>query len=110
MELGLFKDPGVQRGHAVDRVAEVDVHVGHVDHLVPVQDGHLLVVGAGAGGFIQLFDDRHELGHHIVQVGAGPLFQRFGQDGVVGVGADIGDDAAGFLKFDAPLPQQSARS
>ena len=106
VQLGIFQDLSVQRCHAVGGVGEVDVHVGHVHPVVLVDDGKALVLGAGAGQCIQLFDNGHQLGHHGIQIGAGPLFQRLGQNGVVGVGAGPGHDLHGFLKFDAPLPQQ----
>ena len=106
VQLGIFQDLGVQRCHAVGGMGEVDVHVGHVHPVVLVDDGKALVLGAGAGQSIQLFDNGHQLGHNGIQIGAGPLFQRLGQNGVVGVGAGLGNDLHGFLKLNAPLPQQ----
>ncbi len=85
----------------------MDVHVGHMDAVVLVDDGKALVLGAGAGQFIQLLDDGHELRDHGVQIGAGPLFQRFGQNRVVGVGAGLGDDLDGLVELDALLSQQA---
>ena len=106
VQLGIFQNFSVQRRHAVGGVGEVDIHVSHVYPVVFVDDGKALVFGTGAGQFIQLFDNGHQLGHHGIQIGAGPLFQRFGQNGVVGVGAGLGDDLYGFLKFDALFAQQ----
>ena len=106
VQLGFFQNLGVQRCHAVGGVGEVDVHVGHVHPVVLVDDGKALVLGAGAGQCVQLFDNGHQLGHHGIQIGAGPLFQCFGQNGVVGVGAGLCDDLYGFLKFDALFAQQ----
>ena len=106
VQLGIFQNLGVQRCHAVGGVGEVDVHVGHVHPVVLVDDGKALVLGAGAGQCVQLFDNGHQLGHHGIQIGAGPLFQCFGQNGVVGVGAGLCDDLYGFLKFDALFAQQ----
>ena len=97
----------MQRCHAVGGVGEVDVHVGHVHPVVLVDDGKALVLGAGASQFVQFFDDRHQLRHHSVQIGAGPRFQRFGQNGVVGVGAGLGDDLHSLFKLDAALAQQT---
>ena len=96
----------MQRCHAVGGMGEVDVHVGHVHPVVLVDDGKALVLGAGAGQCVQLFNDGHQLGHHCIQIGAGPLFQCLGQNGVVGVGAGLGNDLHSFLKLNAPLPQQ----
>ena len=106
VQLGIFQNLGVQRCHAVGGVGEVDVHVGHVHPVVLVDDGKALILGAGAGQCVQLFDNGHQLGHHGIQIGAGPLFQCFGQNGVVGVGAGLCDDLYGFLKFDALFAQQ----
>ena len=80
--------------------------MGHVHPVVLVDDGKALILGAGAGQCVQLFDNGHQLGHHGIQIGAGPLFQCFGQNGVVGVGAGLCDDLYGFLKFDALFAQQ----
>jgi len=85
----------------------VDVHVCHVHPVVLVNDGKALVLGAGACQRIQLFNNGHQLRHHGIQIGAGPLFQRFGQNGVVGVGAGLGNDLHGLLKLDAALAQQT---
>ena len=107
VQLGVFQNLGVQRCHAVGGVGKVDVHVCHVHPVVLVNDGKALVLGAGACQRIQLFNDGHQLRHHGVQIGAGPLFQCFGQNGVVGVGAGLGDDLHGLFKFDAALAQQT---
>ena len=106
VQLGIFQDLGVQRCHAVGGMGEVDVHVGHVYPVVLVDDGKALVLGAGAGQCVQLFNDGHQLGHHCIQIGAGPLFQCLSQNGVVGVGTGLGNDLHSFLKLNAPLPQQ----
>ena len=71
--------------------AEVLYAVLGVTLLVPVSYTHLLVLGAGAGQRVQLFDNGHQLRHNGIQIGAGPLFQCFGQNGVVGVGAGLCD-------------------
>jgi hypothetical protein len=42
VKLGVLEDLGVQRGHAVDREAVVDGHMGHVHHAV-AHDGHGVV-------------------------------------------------------------------
>lgn len=44
----------MQIGNAVRRVGEVDVHVGHVNAVIPVDDGQTLVGGAGAGQRVEL--------------------------------------------------------
>ena len=103
VQLRVFQDLGVQRRHAVGGVGKVDVHVCHVHPVVLVNDGKALVLGAGACQRIQLFNNGHQLRHHGIQIGAGPLFQCLGQNGVVGVSAGLGDDLHGLFKFDAAL-------
>ena len=107
VQLAVFQDLGVQMGNAVRRVGEVDVHVGHVNAVITVDDGQTLVGGAGAGQRVELFNDGHELRHDGVQIGAGPLFERLGQNGVVRVGTGLCDDLDGLVKVDALLPQQA---
>ena len=97
----------MQCRHAVGGVGKVDVHVCHVHPVVLVDDGKALVLGAGACQRIQLFDDGHQLRHHGVQIGARPLFQCFGQNGVVGVGAGLGNDLHRFLELNAARAQQT---
>ena len=89
LQLAGLEDVGVQGGHAVHRVAVVDVHVGHVHPAPLVQDGHPAVAAALAGPAVQLLDDGHDLGGHRLDIVQGPLFQGLGQDGVVGVGAGL---------------------
>ena len=107
VQLAVFQDLGVQIGNAVRRVGEVDVHVGHVDAVVLVDDGQALVLGAGAGQLVQLFNDRHQLRHNGIQIGARPLLQRLCQNRVVGVGTGPADDAHCPVKIHSSLHQQS---
>ena len=79
----------------------------HVYPIILVDNGEALVLGAGAGQRVQLFNDRHQLRHNSIQIGARPLLQRLCQNRVVGVSAGLGDDLNGFLKLDALLTQQT---
>ena len=85
----------------------MDIHVCHVHPVVLVDDSKTFVLGAGAGQCIQLLNDGHQLGHHGIQIGTGPLFQCFGQNGVVGVGTGLGNDLHGFVKINAFFTQQT---
>ena len=107
VQLGFLQNFGVQGGNAVGGMGKVDVHVGHVHAVVGVNDGKAGIIGALFGGSIQLFNHRHQLGHNFVQIAARPGFQRFGQDGVVGVSAGVGYDLDGFVKLDAFFAQQA---
>ena len=51
----------MQRGDAVGRVGEVDVHVRHVHAVAGVEDGNARVAAAGAGERVQLAENGHEL-------------------------------------------------
>ena len=100
----------MEGGHAVHRVAEVDVQVGHVDNLfalLPLEYGHLGVGMGGAGPRVQLPDDGHQLGGNLLNEGEGPLLQRLGQDGVVGVGAGLGHLLHRRVHGQAPAHQQA---
>ena len=107
VQLGFLQNFGVQGGNAVGGMGKVDVHVGHVHAVVGVNDGKAGIIGALFGGSIQLFNHRHQLGHNFVQIAARPGFQRFGQDGVIGVSAGVGYDLDGFVKLDALFAQQA---
>ena len=107
LQFAVFQNFGVQRRHAVGGVGEVDVHVGHVDSVFTVDDGGRGILRAGAGQGVQLFDDGHELGHHLFQIVPGPLFQGLRQNGVVRVGTGPGDDVHRLVEADAPLLQQA---
>ena len=45
-------------------MGKVDIHVCHVYPVVLVDDGKALVFGTGAGQFVQLFDNGHQLGNN----------------------------------------------
>ena len=107
LELAVFQDLGVEGRHPVDRMAVVDVHMGHVDPALAVQDGHPAVGAALPGPLVQLPDDGHQLGGHRLDVAEGPLFQRLGQDGVVGVGAGPLDLCDGVVHAHAAGGQQA---
>ena len=110
MQLGVFQDLGVQGSHTVGGMGKVDIHVCHVYPVVLVDDGKAFVLGTGAGQRIQLLNDRHQLRHHGIQIGTGPLFQRFGQNGVVGVGAGLGNNLHSFVKVNAFSPSRRISS
>ena len=57
MKLGVFQDLGVEGGDAVDGEAKVDVHVGHVDGVVFVDDGDARVIVLGLRDLIELDDN-----------------------------------------------------
>ena len=107
LQLAALEDLGVEGGHAVHRVAVVDVHVGHVHPAPVIQDSHPAVAAALAGALVQLPDDGHDLGGDGLDVIQGPLFQRLGQNGVVGVGAGLFHLLHGLVEGQAPLGQQA---
>ena len=57
MKLGVLQDLGVEGGYAVDGEAKVDVHVGHVDGIVFVDDGDARVIVLGLRDLIELDDN-----------------------------------------------------
>ena len=103
VQLGVLQNFSVQSRHAVGGVGKVDVHVRHVYPIILVDNGKALVLGAGAGQLVQLFNDRHQLRHNGIQIGARPLLQRLCQNRVVGVSAGLGDDLNGLLKLDSGM-------
>ena len=107
LELGGAEDLGVQGGHAVDREAVVDVHVGHVHQAVLIDDGHLGIVVLLLHPAVQLLDDGHQLGHRFLEVVHRPLLQSLRQDGVVGVGAGLAHLVDGLVQRDPSLGEQA---
>ena len=104
----------MQGGHAVDAVGADDGQVGHVDLAVP-EDGGVpelfLPVGQGAvkGGHIppvDLLDDLIDPGQQHPHQVDGPLLQRLGHDGVVGVGDGLPGDLPGLVPAHALLVHQ----
>ena len=84
----------------------MDVHMGHVHPAPGVQDGHPVVAAALAGPAVQLLNDGHQLGRHRPDVVQRPLFQRLGQNGVVGVGAGLFHLGQGLVEGQAQTGQQ----
>ena len=103
VKLGVLQDLGVKRGDAVDGEAKVDVHVGHVDGLVLVDDGDARVVVLGLGDLVELDDDVGDGGRDLLQAGERPLFERLGKNRVVGVGDHGAHDGNGLVKLDVML-------
>ena len=97
----------MQRGNAVRGMCKMDVHVCHVNGLPAVDDGSALIVCSRARKSVQLFNDRHELRHYLVEKMTRPLFQRLREDSVVGVGAGVGDDLHGFREVDALFAEKT---
>mmetsp|Transcript_1099 Transcript_1099/g.3058 ORF Transcript_1099/g.3058 Transcript_1099/m.3058 type:complete len:928 (+) Transcript_1099:706-3489(+) len=103
----VLHDLRVDGGHAVDVRAAHHGQVRHVDQplvLVPgvgVDDGHGLHLGGVLGvgleplgpAVVDDLNDLHVAGQHLAHDLDGPLLQRLGHDGVVGVVEALGDDA-----------------
>ena len=108
MKLGILQDLGVQRGDAVDGEAKVDVHVGHVDGVVFVDDGDAWVVVLGLGDLIELDDNVGDGRGDLLQAGERPLLERLGKNRVVSVGDHGPYDGHGLVKLDVVLGGEQA--
>ena len=96
----------MQLRHTVDLCAAVDVHMGHMDHIMFIPDSCARVVTALPRPLIQGANERKQLGRYLFQVGGRPLFQGLRQNGMVGVGAGALHQIHGLLQFHATLGQQ----
>ena len=108
MKLGILQDLGVQRGDAVDGEAKVDVHVGHVDGVVFVDDGDAWVVVLGLGDLIELDDNVGDGRGDLLQAGERPLLEGLGKNRVVSVGDHGPYDGHGLVKLDVVLGGEQA--
>ena len=108
MELGILQDLGVECGDAVDGEAKVNVHVGHVDGVVFVDDGDAWVIVLGLRDLIELDDNVGDGRGDLLQAGERPLLERLGKNRVVGVGDHGAHDGNGLVKLDAVLGGEQA--
>ena len=108
MKLGILQDLGVECGDAVDGEAKVDVHVGHVDGVVFVDDGDARVVVLGLGNLVELDDDVGDGGRDPLQAGERPLLEGLGKNRVVGVGDHGAHNGNGLVKLDVVLGGEQA--
>ena len=106
-QLAVLQNFRVQGGHAVGGVGEVDIHVSHVNTAVTIQNSGAGILCAGTGQIVQLMDNGHQLGDHSFQIVAGPFFKCLCQNGVVGIGAGIGDDLDCLIKGNTLFAQQA---
>ena len=97
----------MQRRHAVHRMREVHVEVGHVHDVAAVDHGQAVVVRAGARERVQPSDHGHDAGGNLIEVAHRPGLERLGEDRVVGVGAGALHDAGRVLEGDAALHEQA---
>ena len=109
----VFEEPvleqfGVERCHAVDMPAGNDAHVRHPHHffvsfLNERHSGEAVVVADVAcchiaeEAEVDLVDDLQMPGQEFFHESDGPLFQRLGHEGVVGVVEGLADDVPGFI-------------
>ena len=108
MKLGILQDLGVECGDAVDGEAKVDVHVGHVDGVVLVDDGDTRVVVLGLGDLIEFDDNVGDGGGDLLQAGERPLLECLGKNRVVSVGDHGAYDGNGLVKLDVVLGGEQA--
>ena len=98
----------MERGDAVDREAKVDVHVGHMDGFVLVDDGDTRVIVLGLGDLIELDDDVSDGGRDLLQACERPLLECLGKNRVVGIGDHGAHDGNGLVKLDVVLGGEQA--
>ena len=108
MKLGVLQDLGVEGGYAVDGEAKVDVHVGHVDGVVLVDDGDARVIVLGLRDLIELDDNVGDGRGDLLQAGERPLLERLGKNRVVSVSDHGAYDGHGLVKLDAMLSGEQA--
>ena len=108
MKLGVLQDFGVECSDAVDGEAKVDVHVGHVDGVVFVDDGNARVVVLGLCDLIELDDNVGDGRGDLLQAGERPLLERLGKNRVVSVGDHGAYDGHGLVKLDVVLGGEQA--
>ena len=106
-QLRIFQDLGVQPGHAVYGMTEVDVQIRHMYVTRGVDDLHERIVEFRAHPPVQPPDDRHQVGHRPLKIGHGPLLQRLRKNGMVGVAAHAAHDRHCLVLADAPLAKQA---
>ena len=102
------QDLGVEGGYAVDGEAKVDVHVGHVDGVVLVDDGDARVIVLGLRDLIELDDNVGDGRGDLLQAGERPLLERLGKNRVVSVGDHGAYNGHGLVKLDAMLGGEQA--
>lgn len=116
VEQTVLQDLTVQLAHAVDAEGHGHAQVGHV-HLPVADDGHvanaLPLIGIafeqiGAQAAVQLLQDHVDAGKRLLHHIDGPALQRFGHDGMVGVGHAAVGDALRHLPGKALLIDQQA--
>ena len=86
----------------------MDVHVGHVDDVIFVDDGDARVVVLGLGNLVELDDDVGDGGRDPLQAGERPLLERLGKNRVVGVGDHGTHNGNGLVKLDVVLGGEQA--
>ena len=95
-------------GDAIDGEAKVNVHVGHVNGIVLVDDGNARVIVLGLCDLVELDDDVGDGGRDLLQAGERPLLERLGKDRVVGVGDHGAHNGNGLVKLDVVLGGEQA--
>ena len=108
MKLGVLQNLGVEGGYTVDGEAKVDVHVGHVDGVVLVNDGDARVIVLGFRDLIELDDNVGDGRGDLLQANERPLLERLGKNRVVSVGDHGAYDGHGLVKLDAMLGGEQA--
>ena len=83
IEFALLQDLGMDRCHAVDTIAIVDVDMCHVHSLVLVNDLNFFVLIFLCHTVTQLLDDGNQLRHYFLDISQRPFLQSFCQNGVV---------------------------
>ena len=83
IQLGIFQDFRMDRCHTVYREPVMDVDMRHMHPVILINDLHLGILILLRHTLIQLFNDRHQLRHYLLQILKRPFLQCLRQNGVV---------------------------
>ena len=103
MKLCLLQDICMKGCNTVDGKSVMNVHMCHVNQVVLVNDGKILLRIFCFDTLVQLADDRHQMRNNLLKIGDRPFLKCLCKDGMVGISAYMRYDLTSLLKFDSAL-------
>ena len=92
--------------HSVDAEPVVNIHMSHVHHILPVNNGYRWLLILTADPIIQNLNNGHKLRHHLFQISNRPFLQRLSQNGMIGISTGLLYDLHCLVKVNSPLHEQ----
>ena len=106
MQFGILQNLRMKRGNTIDRVAVMNVQIGHMDTFFVINNINKRILILILYKSVQMTKNRKNLRNRLFKKGKRPGLQCFCKDRMIRICADLTDNFDCFLHYDAPFDKK----